>query len=40
MSDAAKGVDCGVVAWVKQGTLRWHGYLRMYEDDCKKSVWE
>ncbi len=27
MSEAAVGVECGVVEWVKRSTLRWYGHV-------------
>ncbi len=27
MSEATVGMDCGVVEWVKQSTLRWYGHV-------------
>ncbi len=41
MSETVVGMDCGVVEWVKQSTLRWHGHvMRMNECDCTKRVYE
>ena len=41
MSSTVEGVDCGVVEWVKRGTLRWYGHvMRMNEDCFAKRVYE
>ncbi len=41
MSEAAAGVECGVVEWVKRNTLRWYGLvMRMSECDFTKRVYE
>ncbi len=41
MSEAAAGVEYGVVEWVKQSTLRWYGQImRMNECDFTKRVYE
>ncbi len=41
MSEAAVGVDCGVVEWVKRSTLRWYGHkMKMNECDFTKSIYE
>ena len=39
MSSTAEGVDCGVIEWVKHGTVRWYGYVMRINEDCfAKSV--
>ncbi len=41
MSEAAVGMDCGVVKWVKRRTLWWYGHvMRMNEYDITKRVYE
>jgi len=41
MGATAKGVDCGVVEWVKCGTLRWFGHMvRMNENEFVKRVYK
>ncbi len=41
MSESAVGMDCRVVEWVKQSTLRWCGHvMRMNECDFTKRVYE
>ncbi len=41
MSEAAVGMDCGVVEWVKRSTLRWYGHvMRMNECAFTKRVFE
>ncbi len=41
MSVTAKGVECGVVEWVKRGALRWFGHvMRMKENEFVKRVFE
>ncbi len=41
MSKSAVGMDCGVVEWVKQSTLRWYGHvMRMNECDFTKKIYE
>ncbi len=41
MSKAAVGMDCGVIDWVKQSTLRWYGnVMRMNECSFTKRVYE
>ncbi len=41
MSEAAVGMDCGVVEWVKRSTLRWYGHvMRMNECAFTKRVYE
>ncbi len=39
MSEAAVGMDCGMVEWVKRSTLIWYGHvMRMNECDFTKRV--
>ncbi len=39
MGVTAKGVNCGVVEWVKHGSLRQFGHvMRMNENKCVKRV--
>ncbi len=39
MSEAAVGVECGVVEWVKRSTLRWYDHImRMNECNFTKRV--
>ncbi len=33
MSEAATGVECGVVEWVKRSTLKWKGHV-MKKNEC------
>lgn len=41
MSEAAVGVDHGVVEWVKNGTLRWYEHVMgVNEDNFVKKVYE
>ena len=41
MSEKAKGMDCGVVEWVKRSTLRWFGHVeRMQGSEFTKRVYE
>jgi len=41
MGTTTKGIDCGVVEWVKRGTLRWFGHVvRMNENEFVKSAQE
>ncbi len=41
MSESAVRLDCGVVEWVKQSTLRWYGHvMRTNECDFTKRVYE
>jgi len=41
MSENARGVDCGVVEWVKRNTLRWFGHMeRMQESEFTKKVYK
>ncbi len=41
MSKAAVGMDCEVVEWVKQSTLRWYGHvMRMNACDFTKRVYD
>ena len=41
MSENERGVNCGVVEWVKRNTLRWFGHLERMEDgELTKRVYE
>ena len=41
MGTTARGVDCGVVEWVKRGTLRWFEHVeRRNENEFVKRVYK
>lgn len=41
MGVAAKGMDCGVVVWVKHCTLKWFAHvIRLNENDFMERIFE